>query len=205
MLSIQTIQPDTLELLKRLSNHDELRETRLVGGTALALLYGHRQSIDLDFFGHLPHDKEELIAIASQEGTITVLNRTNYILQMIINGVKVDFVDYSRYSWIDEPVKGDGFVLASDKDIAALKVNAIMGRGTGKDFVDIYILLQHYSLEEILSFYKQKYPEHSEYRALRSLTYFEDAEMQDMPTMLIDTPWNDMKKAILKAVNDYQK
>lgn len=205
MLSIQTIQPDTLELLKRLSNHDELRETRLVGGTALALLYGHRQSIDLDFFGHLPNDKEELIAIASQEGKTTVLNRTNYILQMIINGVKVDFVDYSRYPWIDEPVQSDGFILASDKDIAALKVNAIMGRGTRKDFVDIYVLLQHFSLEEILSFYKQKYPENSEYRALRSLTYFEDAEMQDMPTMLFNTSWNDMKKAIIKAVCDYQK
>ena len=159
----------------------------------------------MDFFGHLPKDKEELIAIASQEGKTTVLNRTNYILQMIINGVKVDFVDYSRYPWIDEPVQSDGFILASDKDIAALKVNAIMGRGTRKDFVDIYVLLQHFSLEEILSFYKQKYPENSEYRALRSLTYFEDAEMQDMPTMLFNTSWNDMKKAIIKAVCDYQK
>ena len=51
MLSLQTIQPDTLELLKKLAAFPELRNTRLVGGTALALLYGHRQSIDLDFFG----------------------------------------------------------------------------------------------------------------------------------------------------------
>ncbi len=54
MLSLQTIQPDTLELLKKLAAFPELRNTRLVGGTALALLYGHRQSIDLDFFGQLP-------------------------------------------------------------------------------------------------------------------------------------------------------
>ena len=47
MLSIQTIQPDTLELLKRLASQPELAQTRLVGGTALALQYGHRQSIDL--------------------------------------------------------------------------------------------------------------------------------------------------------------
>ena len=205
MLSIQTIQPDTLELLKHLSAFPELSATRLVGGTALALQYGHRMSVDLDFFGQLPQDKEELIAIAKQVGEAVVLNKSNFILQMTINNVKVDFVDYSRYVWIDEPVKGDGFVLASDKDIAAMIVNAIMGRGTRKDFVDLFVLLQHYSLAEILDFYKQKYPEHSEYRALLSMTYFEDAEMQDMPKMFISTPWEKMKKSITQAVKAYQK
>ncbi len=162
MLSLQTIQPNTLELLKQLASRPELAQTRLVGGTALALQYGHRQSIDLD-------------------------------------------VDYSRYAWIDEPILGDGFVLASDKDIAAMKVNAIIGRGTRKDFIDLYVLLQHYSLTEIMEFYKQKYPEFSEYRALLSMTYFEDAEMQDMPKMFIDIPWDEMKSTIIQAVKAYQK
>jgi len=205
MLAIQTIQPNTLELLKRLSAQPELRETRLVGGTALALQYGHRQSIDLDFFGRLPQDKDELIAIASTEGKGTVHNRSNLVLQMVIEGVKVDFVDYSRYEWIDNPILGDGFVLASDKDIAAMKVNAIIGRGTRKDFIDLYVLLRHYSITEIMDFYKKKYPEHSEYRALLSMTYFEDAEMQDMPRMFLDTSWEDMKKTIIQAVQEYQK
>ena len=161
MLSIQTVKPDTLELLKAISVQPEVQETRLVGGTSLALQYGHRQS--------------------------------------------VDFVDYSRYPWIDEPVQGEGFVLASDKDIAAMKVNAIIGRGTRKDFIDLYALLRHYSLPEIMEFYRQKYPEFSEYRALLSMTYFEDAEMQDMPLMFIDTPWEEMKKAIIRAVEAYQR
>ena len=205
MLAIQTIQPNTLELLKRLTAHHELIETRLVGGTALALQYGHRQSIDLDFFGRLPQDKEELIALICKEGKGMVHNRSNLILQMEIDGVKVAFVDYSRYPWIDEPIFGDGFVLASDKDIAAMKVNAIIGRGTRKDFIDLYVLLQHYSLADIMDFYKKKYPEHSEYRALLSMTYFEDAEMNDMPKMFIDSPWEEMKKTIIQAVRDYQK
>ena len=114
-------------------------------------------------------------------------------------------MDYSRYKWIDEPVMGDGFVLASDKDIAAMKVNAIIGRGTRKDFIDLYVLLQHYSLLEIMAFYKQKYPEFSEYRALLSMTYFEDAEMQDMPKMFIDTSWDTMKSTIIEAVKVYQQ
>ena len=52
----------------------------------------------------------------------------------------------------------------------------------------MYLLLQRYTLAEIFDFYKQKYPEYSEYRALLSMTYFDDAEMQDMPKMFIDTP-----------------
>ena len=205
MLSIQTIKPDTLELLKTISMLPEVQETRLVGGTALALQYGHRQSVDLDFFGCLPEDKDALVDAIRRVGEVTILNRSKIILQMVVNQVKVDFVDYSRYPWIDEPVRGDGFVLASDKDIAAMKINAIIGRGTRKDFIDLYVLLQHYSLPEIMEFYKQKYPEFSEYRALLSMTYFDDAEMQDMPLMFIETPWEDMKSAIIKAVKAYQK
>ena len=205
MLSIQTIHPNTLELLKQLASQPELAQTRLVGGTALALQYGHRQSIDLDFFGALPEDKDELIEMTRRVGNVLVTNHSKMIVQTVISQVKVDFVDYSRYAWIDEPIQGDGFVLASDKDIAAMKVNAIIGRGTRKDFIDLYVLLQHYSLTEIMDFYKQKYPEFSEYRALLSMTYFEDAEMQDMPKMFIETPWDEMKSTIIQAVKAYQK
>ena len=205
MLSIQTIHPNTLELLKQLASQPELAQTRLVGGTALALQYGHRQSIDLDFFGALPEDKDELIDMVKRLGNVTITNKSKSIVQTIIKNVKVDFVDYSRYAWVDEPIQGEGFLLASDKDIAAMKVNAIIGRGTRKDFIDLYVLLQHYSLSEIMGFYKQKYPEFSEYRALLSMTYFEDAEMQDMPKMFISTPWDEMKSTIIQAVKAYQK
>jgi len=204
MLSLQTIVPDTLELLKALSARPELRTMRLVGGTSLALQYGHRTSVDLDFFGHQTVSQDELIGMVSKFGEHTVYNHSKSILQVILNGVKVDFVDYSCYDWIDEPVMEDGIKLASPKDIAALKVNAIEGRGTKKDFVDIYVLLQHYSLDEILEFYKQKYPNYSIFRALRSLTYFEDAEPQAMPKLFIPDTWEQMKKCITEKVNAYQ-
>ena len=68
------------------------------------------------------------------------------------------------------------------------------GRGTRKDFIDLYFLLQHYSLKEILDFYEKKYPEHSLFRALMSLSYFDDAEKQMMPKMLVQKKWEEMKK-----------
>ena len=204
MLHYETIHPTTLELLKTLMSQEELKDLRLVGGTSLALQYGHRQSIDLDFFGKPQSSQEEMIEMAQRMGDLRILNRTNSILQMVLNGVKVDVVDYGCYEWIDTPIVEEGLVLASPKDIAALKVNAIEGRGTKKDFIDIFELLKHHSLSEILDFYSKKYPNYSLFRALLSLTYFEDAETQAMPTMLISDTWDDIKRTVLEAVKKFQ-
>lgn len=205
MLQLQTILPDTLELLKCFATQPEMQGLRLVGGTALALQYGHRQSVDLDFFGTPGTDQDELLAMVERMGAYRLRNRTRNILQLIVNGIMVDIVDYSQYPWIDDPVCWEGITLASPKDIAAMKINAVEGRGTKKDFIDIYQLLQHYSLEDLLAFYSQKYPNYSLFRALLSLNYFDDADPQAMPKMFIPTSWEEMKKAISAAVNNYQK
>lgn len=126
MLHYETIHPTTLELLKKLTAQEELRDMRLVGGTSLALQYGHRQSVDLDFFG----------------------------------------------------------------------------KRTKKDFVDIDELLKHYDLSDILGFYSEKYPNYSIFRALLSLTYFEDAETQAMPVMFSSVTWDEIKKNILEVVKN---
>ena len=202
MLHYETIHPTTLELLKKLTAQEELRDMRLVGGTSLALQYGHRQSVDLDFFGKPQLSQDEIVEMTMRLGEVKVLNRTKSILQVILNGVKVDVVDYSCYEWIDEPVTEEGLVLASPKDIAALKINAIEGRGTKKDFVDIYELLKHYDLSDLLGFYSEKYPNYSIFRALLSLTYFEDAETQAMPVMFSSVTWDEIKKNILEVVKN---
>ena len=176
---------------------------RLVGGTALALQYGHRTSIDLDFFGDLEEDTEKVTKELDHIGEIVRGSSSQNIKTYRIDGVKTDFVNYTRYPWIDDPIVEEVISLASPKDIAAMKVNAVMGRGSRKDFVDIYFLLQHYSLDEILGFYQQKYSNASLFRALLSLTYFNDAELQYMPEMLEEVGWDEMKQTILTAVKDY--
>ncbi|MBR5092560.1 MAG: nucleotidyl transferase AbiEii/AbiGii toxin family protein [Bacteroidales bacterium] len=205
MLHLQTILPNTLELLKRLSVQPEMQGMRLVGGTSLALQYGHRQSIDLDFFGQMKVSQEEILSMLERIGQYRLRNRTQNILQLIVEGIMVDIVDYSHYSWIDNPIVEDKIVLASPKDIAALKINAIEGRGSRKDFIDVHLLLQHYSLDELLAFYSQKYPNYSLFRALLSLTYFEDAETEAMPIMFMPTQWDTIKSDITQAVRNYQR
>ena len=113
MLSYQTVNPDTLELLKTLMSQPEMQEMRLVGGTSLALQYGHRQSIDLDFFGKLQVSHNEILDMISRLGyDLKVLNQTKILLQLVVNKIKVDIIDYNL-NWIDEPVTEDGVTLAS--------------------------------------------------------------------------------------------
>lgn len=200
MLSYETVEPRTLDLLKSLMQEPVFNDMRLVGGTALALQYGHRQSIDLDFFGDLTCEQEKTQEILSKYGKVTVLKETKNIRIYVVDNIKVDFVHYSCYPWLEDAIFEDGIRLASPKDIAAMKINAIEGRGTRKDFVDVFFLLKHYSLQEILSFYKAKYPNYSDFRAMMSLTYFEDAEMQPMPNMFNNTSWPDMQKVIIEKV-----
>ena len=144
MLFYNTINAKTLSLLKRVQNLPDLAETRLVGGTALALQLGHRISVE-----------------------------------------------------------ENGLRLAGIKDIGAMKVNAIVNRGTRKDFVDMARLLQDNSLDEILLWYRAKYPDANLALALRSLSYFVDAETMPMPRMLVPFDWNDAKDRIRAAIRKF--
>lgn len=87
----------------------------------------------------------------------------------------------------------------------ALKVNAIIGRGTKKDFIDIYYLLQRFSFEELMRLYLEKYPEGSEYRALLSMAYFDDAEPQPIPFIYEEVEWETIKNSIRKEVEKYNQ
>ena len=205
MLSLQTVIPDTLELLRVLMQQPLFKDMRLVGGTSLALQYGHRRSVDLDFFGTTTEDVDELTNIMRDCSKDMVKGScTKRIKTYFLNGVKVDVVNYD-YKWIDEPVIEEGIRLASPKDIAAMKVNAVMGRGTKKDFIDVYFLLKHYSFDELIQFYLQKYTDGSEYRALLSMSYFADADPQPMPFMFQQVDWDAIKDEIKRQVEAYNQ
>lgn len=200
MLFYETIEPSTLGLLKQIQSASIFKECRLVGGTALALQLGHRKSIDLDFFGKFEADSLQIKDFLKSIGTIQVIQESKFIFQYIVNGVKVDFVNYP-YDWISDKNEEDNVVLASPKDIAAMKLAAITNRGTKKDFIDIYELLGQFSLSQMLNFYKEKYLDGVPFITLKSLTWFEDAEDDPMPTMFRDYSWETVKKRISSEVN----
>ena len=204
MLHYETIEPKTLELLKALQNAPELDTMRLVGGTGLALQIGHRKSIDIDLFGKLETDDFELSNILNKIGETVNLKNTKNIKIFNVNGVKVDVVNYP-YDWIKPVVITDNLRIAGTEDIATMKLAAITGRGTKKDFIDLYFLLKKYTLAEMLNYYNKKFYDGSEFLVLKSLSYFEDAEKDELPDMLIAVDWETVKQRISENLEDYLK
>ena len=200
MLYLETVESSTLELLKKLQRLPVLEQTRLVGGTALALQLGHRKSIDLDFFGTVDCEAEYLRESIAGIASLTILKESPHIHIYIVDGIKVDIVNY-KYPWLDDVVLEEGLRLASVSDIAAMKITAIIGRGTKKDFIDIAFLLHHFSLEEILHFYAAKYNDSSVFMAMKSLAYFDDAEADPMPDMFVNQSWQQVKAYILSKIS----
>lgn len=204
MLHYETIHPDTLELLRKIQSLEMFKDARLVGGTALALQLGHRKSIDLDFFGSIDASLQEIASALSTFASVSPLSESSMKRFLIVDGVKVDVVNYP-YSWIDEPVIEDGVALAGIKDIAAMKLSAITNRGTRKDFVDFYFLLKYFSFEELINLYVQKYSDTQLFTTLKSLTYFDDAEQDPMPAMMVTLEWEDVKSLIVAEVGRFMK
>ena len=199
MLYLETVQPDTLGLLKRIQALSLLSNTRLVGGTALALQIGHRQSIDLDLFGDWGEGDLQL-ALESC-GPIVRTGGTGRLQFYEINQVKVDFVTY-KYPWLKDSIVENGIRFAQLEDIAAMKLEAITNRGSKKDFLDIAFLLEMFSLREMLSLYQEKYSTGINLLVLRSLVYFDDAEDDPMPIMLKPMDWESAKERIRSAVRE---
>lgn len=199
MLFYETIEPSTLDLLRRIQSEALFKECRLVGGTSLALQFGHRKSIDLDFFGKFEPDPLQIKDLLKGIGSVQVLQESKFIFQYVVNDVKVDFVNYP-YGWISERVDEDNLYLAGPRDIAAMKLAAITNRGTKKDFIDLFELLGHFSLAQMLDFYKDKYADGIPFTTLKSLTWFEDAKDDPMPTMLRDYSWEKVKDRISAEV-----
>lgn len=82
-----------------------------------------------------------------------------------------------------------------------MKIAAIIGRGTKKDFIDLYFLLRLFTLNELLDLYLEKYPDGSLFVAMKSLTYFDDAEQDPMPVMFDNVEWESVKDSIRNAVS----
>jgi len=199
MLYYKTIHPKTLELLKSIYQDSKFSKLRLVGGTSLALQLGHRTSIDIDLFGNISIEPNTILDSLSRFGTVNIISLSESICTCTINDIKTDIVNY-KYPWLEKAIDKDTFKLGHPKDIAAMKLSAITGRGSMKDFIDLYFLLKKYSLKEMISFYDQKYADGSKILVLKSLSYFDDAEKEIIPNMFHKINWDDVKKEIRNQV-----
>jgi hypothetical protein len=165
----------------------------LAGGTALALRLGHRLSRDFDFFNSQPFDEEVLLNGLKDVGNLSVVSKGRETLHLNISGIKVSFLGY-QYPVLFPFESFLQVQIADARDIACMKISAIAGRGSKRDFVDLYVIAKRYGLAYLLDLFKKKYSQidFNLVHALKSMTYFKDAEKEPMPKMLIDISWDEI-------------
>lgn len=200
MLYRDTVKEELLELLGRIMKQEEFARFNLVGGTALALQIGHRNSVDIDLFGNAEIELDRFIDILSGYGNLQIIKKSPSILITSVNDIKIDLVNY-KYDLLKPFTTIENIRLASIEDIAAMKLNAIAGRGSKKDFIDLFFLLSRFSLEELFEFYSSKYTDGSQFMVLKSLTYFADADNEAEPKMYLPFDWKECKEKINRKVN----
>jgi len=152
-------------------------EFYLAGGTGLALQVGHRESLDFDFFSPHSFNANEMVQrlstiFGSKSFNITQVEKNTLSINLY-SEIKISFMTY-EYKLINSLLLTEYINIASIPDIACIKLSAIMQRCALKDYVDLYEIMKTYSLPQLLSFAKTKYPTVDSTIILKGLSYLDD-------------------------------
>jgi len=198
------------ESLALLGGGKLLEKAYLAGGTALCLQFGHRYSFDFDFFTHKEFDAKILVQRIKKLLPDFRLERKAW-------GTILGYIGETRFSlfFYDYPLlfKPHKFLeidIADIKDIGPMKVAAISDRGTKRDFIDLFFVVKIkkiLTLEKILELYDKKFKvlEENKVHILKSLSYFEDAEKDEMPKMIEEVKWREIEKFLKEETTKLSK
>lgn len=202
----ETINKRTKYVLEKIKTCEFTKDFYLAGGTALAIQLGHRESVDLDFFSRKLFSVSEMEKKMPLIGKYILDKKDERTLDGSLDGVKISFFHYD-YSQLFPFLDFDNIKLADERDIACMKIDAVSSRGSKKDFIDLYFLLEKYGLSEIISFFEQKYSDikFNKLHIFKSLTYFDDAEDEPMPIMIRSVDWEKVKKKMAEEVEKITK
>jgi predicted nucleotidyltransferase component of viral defense system len=200
----ESVSPELIEILHALVAVEPLDKAALGGGTSLALAFGHRKSIDIDFFLTDPFDSNQLQdSLARRFSDFSLTNRTAGSLSAITGSIKVDILLHS-YPLLRDYTTLDSIQCMSLPDMAAMKINAVTNRGSKKDFSDLLLLHENgIPLTTALDFFCEKYGSAGRFLAIRSLAWFEDAEDEPDPRYQNGWTWlqvRDRMERLAKAL-----
>jgi len=194
-----------IEVVESLSPH--LDTFYLAGGTALALQLGHRRSDDIDFFSDRLFNTDAMLSLIPVDRVfLTSLG----IVHCEVMGIRVSFLYYD-VPLLYPPLSWHGIKIAHYKDIAAEKIKTISQRGSKKDFIDLYAVLKmRHSVLEACEFFKTRFKRSdiNFYHVLKSLTFFEDAEQEPLPPMVLfgdDWKWENIKSFFINNINSFER
>ena len=197
----EVISDATESALRSLRDAELLDRFYLAGGTGLALQIGHRRSEDLDFFAQELFDENILLQQIEQAEQLALVEKAPHTVHATLRDTKVSFLGY-QYPLLFPLTRFLDVAVADQRDIACMKISAIASRGTMRDFVDLYVMAQEYGLPELLRLFDRKYAKtgYNRVHTLKSLTFFDDAEKDSMPHMLIPLRWDEVKRFFVREV-----
>ncbi|MBI3069773.1 MAG: nucleotidyl transferase AbiEii/AbiGii toxin family protein [Candidatus Levybacteria bacterium] len=191
----EILLPQTRKLLSQINSQSLPRGFFLAGGTAVALHLGHRRSADLDFFTPTEFVETQWAEKLKKDFGFKLLKRDWQTLIGYVGKVKISLFSYG-YKKIASPKFYNQVPVASLPDLAAIKLDTIIGRGTKRDLIDIYFLAQKFTLKKLLAFYQKKYDnlEEREIMIKKALVFFDDADKDEEPDMIVSLDWAKTKK-----------
>lgn len=197
----EVIKPEVEQTLRDLQQNSLLTPFYLAGGTGLALHLGHRRSVDLDFFAPETFKEDLLLQKIQTFREFSLVAKEPGTLHTQIGGTKVSFFAYA-YPLLFPCEAFLGAKVADPRDIACMKVSAIASHGTKRDFVDLYGVAQQYGLPQIMKWFNEKFASahYSSVHVLKSLTYFDDAEKDPAPDVLVPISWDEVRKFFIIEV-----
>jgi hypothetical protein len=200
-LNLQVFPREQLKLFNQLSKLDWISVFYLVGRSALALQIGHRQSIYFDFFCAQTINGDELIIKSNEIGKFELFSRDKDTLNASISGVRISFFK-SHHALLCKTIAYNKIRITHKFDIALMKLGALSGRGSKKDFIDLFFLMHYFDLADLISNYRIKYGLQlgNDYHLYKSLVYFEDADQQPSPKLLKPVKWDLVKSKIVSEV-----
>lgn len=203
---LNTIDNRQLLLIDSLANIPDIAHRfYLAGGTALALQYGHRTSIDLDMFSQKPFDGGTIADTLVEIGGQIIMEEIGTV-HAVVNGVKVSFL-YYPYPLLKPLKEFHGIPMASTEDIAAMKAVAISQRGDKKDFFDMYEILKTITPADLKKLLLSKFSQAriNCYHILKSFFYFDDADRQPDPLSLNGTTWEQVKNYFIEREEELMR
>jgi len=196
----EALTPETRQAFDKAARLPFISQFYLAGGTGLALHLGHRFSVDLDFFSSAPDAVGPDVRLALREAfddpTLSITHDTDGTFVATWQGVGMSFLRLHLYPLAQQPVRVEDVPVATVEEIGAMKLAAIIDRGTRKDLVDLYYILKQVPIERLFEVAAVKYPRVRTFAisATRALAYFDDAAALPMPRMIDRTSWATMKR-----------
>ena len=202
----EAITPQMYDLLHFIGQQPSATRFYLAGGTALALRLGHRRSFDLDFFSAtdevLRETRQEILR-ALAPLTPQALEDVDGNLLLRVLDLHVGFFSYG-YPLLQPTDSLEGVAIASIVDVGLMKLDALITRGSRKDFYDLYVVARQISIPDLLALAEGKYPyvRDFELMAMESLVLFENADRDLQPDLLIGLPWEQVRQFFIDQARD---